>query len=149
MAKQFFIILFLKFSFFACFAQPVPAAQSNTPSQDRPNPRPIVTPPRREASPLTVILQANHNFYLKVDNKDFGKVEKEQKKTVQLKPGVRKLTFEEADSTGERIEHYIKVTREMIRQKDTLFAINFKTDFLEIIQPKQSSETGSNNQKQR
>lgn len=149
MAKRFYIILLLQFSFLICLAQPVPAEQRNNTNPIRQTPRQERGPVRREPAPLTVILQANHNFYLKVDDRDLGKVEKEQKKQVQLRPGLRKLTFEEADSTGERIEQYVKVTREMLRQKDTLFVINFKGDFLEIIQPKLSSAPGINSQKQR
>lgn len=147
MAKRFFIMLLLKFSFLICLAQPVPTVQTKSTEPDRRSPRPKKDPPKKEASTCTFIFQANHKFYLKVDDKDLGKIEKNQEKPVPLKLGVRKLTFEEADSTGERIEHYFKVTREMIKQKDTLFAINFKTDFLEIIQPKKSSEPGTNNQR--
>lgn len=149
MAKRYYITILLKFSFLICLAQPVPVPPPSNPILGGSTPRSVVPSPRREAAPLTVILQANHSFYLKVDGKDYGKIEKGQKKQVPLRPGVRKFTFEEADSTGERIVQYFKVTRERLRQNDTLFAINFKGDFLEIIQSKQSSAPGINSSKQR
>lgn len=105
-----------------CKAQPVPP-----PTPPTPRPRPVIPT-------LKATFQADRDFYLRVDGYDYGKLAKDNRKEIALKEGPRKVVFEEADSTGERVERIFQVTAKMIRRGDTVYTVTFKTDIEDILQ---------------
>src|SRR4051794_13630004 len=117
MVKKLSILLVFFFCISAsfCYAQKIPDDEGEGPFPKSPKPKP--KPSTKPVSPpLSVKFQGNHDFYLTVDEEPYGKSSKDNPKSVRLDPGVHKLVFEEADSTGERLEHYIKITKEMTKQ---------------------------------
>jgi hypothetical protein len=89
-------------------------------------------PAKQRSSSLTVIFQANHDFYFTVNDTRYKKVLKNSSREVKLEAGLYKLSFEEADSTGENVEHFFRVTDEMIKQGDSVYTVTFKDNFSEI-----------------
>lgn len=100
---------------------------------------------RRPAAvrPLASIrIQANHDFYFSLNDGEVERVEKNKPKTIKLDEDVHKLEFEEADSTGERIERYFKMTSAMIKRRyDTLYTVAFQKDLTRLLNPAAAVET--------
>lgn len=112
-----------------CSAQDIKPV--TTPTESTPKTK---TKKEKKATPsFEVKLQANHDFYFVLNKNKPQKVLKGDQQTISLNERVHTLVFEEADSTGERLEQYLKVTKEMM-QRDTLISINFKNDYPEIVQ---------------
>jgi formylglycine-generating enzyme required for sulfatase activity len=84
---------------------------------------------------MSVSYQANHDFYLTIGRKEPVKVLKDKPKAVSLTVGSHTIAFEEADSTGERIEQFVTVTDDMVRTKDSVYTVSFKNDFIDILNP--------------
>jgi hypothetical protein len=124
-AKQLLLLALFSILTSFCLAQiPIPTGGGGTPPPPPPPPR---------IKPLSLTIKGNHDFYLMVNNEKYGRVTKDVMKTVKLKPGLHKLSFEEADSTGEVIERHFKVTQQMAKQGDSTYFVEFKKDFLEIM----------------
>lgn len=87
----------------------------------------------KQAAFITV--QADHDFYLSIDDKKTGdKILKNSPKKQRLLLGVHKLSFEEADSTGETVQRFIRITPDMLKRSDSVCAVAFKDDYLDIVQ---------------
>lgn len=127
MTKRILICISCLFAFFVSFSQVFKDTVTKKKEKEK-DKRIIVT-----TEFLAVNLQANHDFFLTVNKIIHGKVLKGDKKTVKLTPGVHRLLFEEADSTGEFIEQMFRVTKEMAKQKDSVFSVTFKDDFIDIM----------------
>jgi len=127
-----FNILFFVIVFFSLSMQ---AQGFEKPKKDKPvhktekKQKPVV-----EKKSVSMLLQANHDFYLTLDGERYGgKISKSSPEKITLPVGVHKLSFEEADSTGETQERYFRLTPEMTKQKDSVFSISFKNDFQAIM----------------
>lgn len=94
----------------------------------------ISTPPPAPQGPTRkFIFEGNHDFYLTVNNEARGKVAKGERKEVKLGARVHKVVFEEADSTGERLERWLRLTPEAAKRGDTVYAVSFKEDIDDVI----------------
>lgn len=81
--------------------------------------------------PVTVRFYGNHDFYLTVNDKQYPKTAKGESRKVDLAVDkVCRLVFEEADSTGEMIERYLKPTTEMAGRSDTVV---FKDNYTALL----------------
>lgn len=80
-------------------------------------------------------VQANHDFYLIVDETKYaGKFPKGKVKDLELAVDVHKLSFEEADSTGEIVQRFIRITPDMLKRKDSVYTVTFRSDYPDILQ---------------
>lgn len=81
-----------------------------------------------------IVVQADHDFYLSIDDKKTGdKILKNSPKKQRLPLGVHKLSFEEADSTGETVQRFIRITPDLLKRSDSVCAVAFKDDYLDIV----------------
>lgn len=86
-------------------------------------------------APGYITVQANHDFYLTVDETKYaGKLPKGKAKDLTLSVDVHKLSFEEADSTGEIVQRFIRITPDMLKRRDSVYTITFKNDYPDILQ---------------
>lgn len=83
--------------------------------------------------PATISFQADHDFYLAINNTKQGKVKRGEVRSVKLVPAVYRFAFEEADSTGEYIEQMFRVTKDMVKRKDSVYKIAFRADYSQIM----------------
>ena len=130
MRKQLIVSLFLVVVSSACFAQ-VPERETEDVPRARKEKKKTV---KETLYPLPLYIRADHDFYLSVDDKKVrGKILANKPEKIDLTAGVHKLSFEEADSTGEAFERYLRVPVATTKQKDSLVTINFKNDFQAIM----------------
>jgi formylglycine-generating enzyme required for sulfatase activity len=141
--KQVFIFaVALIFCTVCSYAQPVEVEEGNKPPRQKTNIKKQNA--KLNAKPIPVLFQANHDFYLFIDGKMHGKVQKDDVKNINLQPGVYKLVFEEADSTGEFIEQMFRVTSEVSKQKDSIYKVSFRNDFIDIMNSLSVNPTETN-----
>lgn len=148
-AKQFLLLAIFSVVNCFCSAQ-VPFSGDKTP--DAKTSKGVASSRSRSKPPpqFAIKFQGNHDFYLTVDGKKNERTPKDKSKVIGLDLGVHSIVFEEADSTGETIEHYIRVTKEMIKQSnDSLHTVIFKNDFIDIIQPNAALQPNQIKPKQR
>ncbi|GAA4737505.1 formylglycine-generating enzyme family protein [Flavisolibacter ginsenosidimutans] len=130
MKKQLILSLFLFLVGFECFAQVPVRDEDGGLKKGKAQKKTVMSVP----AAVLLSFKADHDFYLTVDDKKRGdKIMANKLESIKLPVGVHKLSFEEADSTGETQERYFRLTSEMAKQKDSVFSISFKNDFQAIM----------------
>ncbi|HEY0058097.1 MAG TPA: hypothetical protein VGB56_03120, partial [Flavisolibacter sp.] len=98
--KHLLLFLLGALNFPDSFAQPL---EKQKPQRDN-------SRPKQTAPTVTIQFKANHDFYLTINGTTHDKISGGEVKAIKLKDGLYKLSFEEADSTGEKLDHVLRVT---------------------------------------
>lgn len=95
--------------------------------------KPSTAKPKAVRPMASVTFQANHDFYLTVDDESYGKRTKSNNNPIRLPKGKYTVIFEEADSTGERKREIFVVDAQTLAQKNTTYIVSFKKSLQEVL----------------